>query len=104
MFSIIATVCLFLGITVLQATSTFWTIETLEVWNAFTYGGNYAAQYPMSIYGRWFQRFFTAVIPLALVSYYPGARFLDATRSGRSTRSVRSPASHSSEQRSGCSG
>jgi ABC-2 type transport system permease protein len=71
--SILATACLFLGIVVLQATSTFW---TLEVWNAFTYGGNYAGQYPMSIYGRWFQRFFTAVIPLALASYYPGRAIL----------------------------
>lgn len=74
--SISATACLFLGIAVLQATSTFWTIETLEVWNAFSYGGNYAAQYPMSIYQRWFQRFFTAVIPLALASYYPARAIL----------------------------
>src|SRR5260221_9261853 len=56
--AIVATACLFLGIVVLQATSAFWTIEALEVWNAFTYGGNYAAQYPMAIYRRWFQRFF----------------------------------------------
>lgn len=74
--SILATACLYLGIVILQATSTFWTIETLEVWNAFTYGGNYAAQYPMSIYGRWFQWFFTAVIPLALASYYPARAIL----------------------------
>lgn len=74
--SIVATTCLFLGIVILQATSAFWTIETLEVWNAFTYGGNYAAQYPMSIYRRWFQRFFTAVIPLALASYYPARAIL----------------------------
>lgn len=74
--SILATACLYLGIVVLQATSTFWTIETLEVWNAFTYGGNYAAQYPMSIYRRWFQWFFTAVIPLALASYYPARAML----------------------------
>jgi ABC-2 type transport system permease protein len=75
-FAIIALACLYFGIVVLQATSTFWTIETLEVWNAFTYGGNYAAQYPMSIYTRWFQRFFTGVIPLALASYYPARAIL----------------------------
>lgn len=74
--SILATSCLFLGLVVLQATSAFWTIEGLEVWNAFTYGGNYAAQYPMSIYRRWFQRFFTAIIPLALASYYPARAIL----------------------------
>ncbi|HEV7558302.1 MAG TPA: ABC-2 family transporter protein, partial [Kofleriaceae bacterium] len=74
--SIIGTACLFVGLVVLQATSCFWTIETLEVWNAFTYGGNYAGQYPMAIYRRWFQRFFTAVIPLALTSYYPARAIL----------------------------
>jgi ABC-2 type transport system permease protein len=74
--SIIGTTCTFFGLVVLQATSAFWTIETLEVWNAFTYGGNYAAEYPMAIYQRWFQRFFTVVIPLALTSYYPARAIL----------------------------
>ena len=74
--SIIGTACTFLGLVILQATTAFWTIETLEVWSAFTYGGNYAAQYPMAIYRRWFQRFFTAVIPLALTSYYPARAIL----------------------------
>lgn len=74
--AIAATAALYFGIVVLQATSTFWTIETLEVWNAFTYGGNYAAQYPMSIYTRYFRRFFTVVIPLALASYYPARAIL----------------------------
>jgi len=74
--AIIGTTCTFLGLAILQATSAFWTIETLEVWNAFTYGGNYAAQYPMAIYRRWFQRFFTVVIPLALTGYYPARAIL----------------------------
>ena len=74
--SIAGTACTFLGLVVLQATSAFWTIETLEVWNAFTYGGNYATEYPMAIYRRWFQRFFTVVIPLALTSYYPARAIL----------------------------
>jgi len=74
--AIIGTACTFFGLVVLQATTAFWTIETLEVWNAFTYGGNYAAEYPMAIYRRWFQRFFTAVIPLALTSYYPARAIL----------------------------
>lgn len=75
-FSIAGTACLFFGLVVLQATSAFWTIETLEVWNAFTYGGNYAAQYPMAIYRRWFRGFFTAIVPLALTSYYPARAIL----------------------------
>lgn len=75
-FSIAGSTCLFVGLVVLQATSAFWTIETLEVWNAFTYGGNYAAQYPMAIYRTWFRRFFTAIVPLALTSYYPARAIL----------------------------
>jgi ABC-2 type transport system permease protein len=69
--------CLYLGLVVLQATSAFWTIETLEVWNAFTYGGNYAAQYPMSIYRPWFQKLLTFVVPLLCVGYLPALAILD---------------------------
>ena len=63
--------CLFSGIMILQATLCFWTIEGLEVMNALTNGGRFAAQYPLSIYRKWFRRFFTGVVPLACVSYYP---------------------------------
>jgi viologen exporter family transport system permease protein len=70
-------VCLFLGLTILQATSAFWTVETLEIWNAFTYGGTYTAQYPLSIYRPWWRRFFTFVVPLACVNYLPALRLLD---------------------------
>ncbi len=64
-------VCLFSGIVILQATLCFWTIEGLELMNALTNGGVFAAQYPLSIYREWFRRFFTGVVPLACVSYYP---------------------------------
>jgi ABC-2 type transport system permease protein len=69
-------VCLFAGLTVLQATSAFWTIEGLEVWSAFTYGGNATAQYPLTIYRSWFRRFFTAVIPIGCVGYFPAIAIL----------------------------
>ena len=63
--------CLFLGLFVLQGTLAIWTVETLEMVNATTYGGVQAAQYPLSIYERWFRRFFTFLIPLAAVAYFP---------------------------------
>lgn len=69
-------VCAFLGILVLQATSAFWTIEGLEVWNAFTYGGVTMSQYPLAIYRSWFRGFFTYVIPLGCVTYLPGLAIL----------------------------
>jgi ABC-2 type transport system permease protein len=69
-------VCLFVGLVILQATSAFWTTESLEVWNAFTYGGVTMSQYPVEIYRPWFRRFFTFVIPLACVNYFPGVAIL----------------------------
>jgi ABC-2 type transport system permease protein len=69
-------VCLFVGIVVLQATSAFWTTESLEMWSAFTYGGATMSQYPLEIYRPWFRRFFTFVIPLACVNYFPGVAIL----------------------------
>jgi ABC-2 type transport system permease protein len=64
-------VAFFLGLVILQATLAFWTIDSLEVANTLTYGGVYAAQYPMDIYARWFRDFFTFVVPLSCVAYFP---------------------------------
>jgi ABC-2 type transport system permease protein len=64
-------VCLFLGLSVVQATIAFWTVEPLEIMNAFTDGGAYAAQYPMTIYRSWFRQVFTFVVPLACANYLP---------------------------------
>ena len=75
-FAIAGGVCLFIGLIILQATSAFWTTESLEVWNAFTYGGLAMSQYPIAIYRPWFRRFFTFVIPLACVNYFPGVAVL----------------------------
>ncbi|GAB1545524.1 ABC-2 family transporter protein [Scytonema sp. NUACC21] len=64
-------VALFVGIVIMQATLTFWTIESLEMMNILTYGGVETAQYPFGIYSKWFQRFFTFFVPLACVNYFP---------------------------------
>lgn len=74
--SIVGSVCMFLGLCILQATTAFWTTETLEVWHAFTFGGVTMSQYPMSIYRGWFRNFFTFVIPLTCVGYLPGVAIL----------------------------
>ncbi|MCC7406642.1 MAG: ABC-2 family transporter protein [Phycisphaeraceae bacterium] len=71
LLAIVGGICLFSGLVVLQATMCFWTTESLEVWNAFTYGGVFAAQYPLNIYRVWFRQFLTCVVPLACVTYFP---------------------------------
>ncbi len=74
--AIIGSICVFLGLLVLQATTAFWTTETLEVWHAFTYGGVTMSQYPLSIYRSWFRDLFTYIIPLGCVNYLPGLAIL----------------------------
>jgi ABC-2 type transport system permease protein len=69
--AMIGGIALFVGLFVLQATLSFWSVESLEVGNTLTYGGVTAAQYPMTIYTDWFRGFFTFVVPLCCVSYFP---------------------------------
>lgn len=68
---VVSGACLFLGLFILQATLSIWTVQSVEMVNATTYGGVAAAQYPLSIYERWFRRFFTFLVPLACVAYFP---------------------------------
>ncbi len=75
--AILGGACVFYGLFVLQATAAFWTIETLEIMNTMTYGGVETAQYPLVIYHRWFRRFFTFVVPLACINYFPVLAILD---------------------------
>ena len=66
----------FLGLFVLQATLAFWTTESLEIVNVVTYGGVETTQYPLEIYKRAFQRFFTFVVPLAFMNFVPALAIL----------------------------
>lgn len=75
--SIAGTTCAFLGIFVLQATSAFWTTTSLELWNAFTFGGSLMSQYPLSIYRGWFRTFFLFALPLGTTLYFPAVAILD---------------------------
>ncbi|HZO90202.1 MAG TPA: ABC-2 family transporter protein [Chthonomonadaceae bacterium] len=76
LFAICGGACLFYGLFILQATLSFWTIETLEIMNTVTYGGTETAQYPMTIYRPWFRLFFTFVVPLACMNYLPANAIL----------------------------
>lgn len=72
-------VFIFAGIFILAATLCFWTIQGLEVVNIFTDGGREMAQYPLNIYHKWVIRFFTFVIPIGCVNYFPLMYILDRT-------------------------
>lgn len=79
--SIIGGNFLFSGLIVLQATLSFWSVESLEIMNSFTYGGVEAAQYPISIYKSWFRKLLIYIIPLATVNYFPAMNILEKTES-----------------------
>lgn len=70
---------LYIGFFVLGATLCFWTVESVEVANIITYGGTEFASYPLPIYHFLMRRFFTFVVPLAFVSYFPSLYLLDRT-------------------------
>lgn len=76
-FVILGQVAFFGGLFITGATITFWTVESIELVNIFTYGGNELISYPMHIYPDWLRRFFTYVLPAAFLNYYPALYFLD---------------------------
>ena len=60
-----------------SAIHVIWTTESLEIVNTVTYGGVETVQYPLAIYRSWFRRFFTFVVPLACINYFPALAILD---------------------------
>jgi ABC-2 type transport system permease protein len=69
--SISGSIMLFTGLMIIQATMCFWSTQSLEIVNSFTYGGVETAQWPLSIYNRLFVKIFIFIIPLACVNYFP---------------------------------
>ena len=74
--SIVSGAVIFGSIWVLGACLTFWTVGSGEASNAFTYGGNMFASYPLDIFGPWLRRLLAFIIPLGFVAYVPGVYVL----------------------------
>ncbi len=70
-FMLLGTIVIFSGLHILKAGIAFFTIQSLEIMNIFTDGGRDLAQYPLNIYKKWVLNFFTYILPLSLVNYYP---------------------------------
>jgi ABC-2 type transport system permease protein len=68
---------MFMALTVLGAVLCFWTVQSIEIINTLTYGGTELASYPLPIYHELLQRFFTFVVPLAFITYFPALYILD---------------------------
>jgi ABC-2 type transport system permease protein len=59
------------------ATTTFWTMERLEILNIFTYGGSEIMSYPMHIFPRAIRLVFTFLVPAIFMSYFPAVFILE---------------------------
>lgn len=68
---IVCTVVIYSALFVMKAGITFFTIQGLEIMNIFTDGARDLTQYPLNIYHEWVKKFFTYILPLAFVNYYP---------------------------------
>jgi ABC-2 type transport system permease protein len=74
--AVVSGTVLFGAIWIITSSVAFWTVETQEVANAFTYGGSHLAQYPLDLLGAWLRRIATFVVPLAFAAYFPAAYVL----------------------------
>lgn len=74
---VVAGAAIFAGVWIGLATIAFWLVDSMEVVNAFTYGGNFLAQYPVNIFGPWLRRLILFVVPVSFVSYFPTLYVLD---------------------------
>lgn len=73
----ISQILFFGSLFIIGATTTFWTMERLEILNAFTYGGNEVMSYPLYIFPRPIRWVFTYLVPVAFMSYFPAVYILD---------------------------
>lgn len=73
----ISLVFFFGGLFIFGATFSFWTIDSIEIINIFTYGGTEMIQYPMNIYPNFLRSFFTYILPAIFLLYYPALFILD---------------------------
>jgi ABC-2 type transport system permease protein len=60
-----------------EAIISLWTVNSIEVVNAFTYGGSDLGQYPIHIFRQGLRFIFLWVVPIGFVTYYPAVFLLD---------------------------
>jgi len=73
---LLAAIALFVALFTVQAILSFWTVNSVEAVNAFTYGGSNLARFPLHVFERWLRLLFLWVIPVGFVSFYPALYIL----------------------------
>lgn len=74
--SILLGMLLILGLFLIEVIFSIYSVKSIEVVNALTYGGRSACQYPIDIYPRALRLLFMVVAPFALTLHVPAAYIL----------------------------
>ena len=69
---------LFTSIFVIVCCLAFWSPNTEEVANAFTYGGATVAEYPVHVMERWIRSLAFTIVPVGFTAYLPAFVLFDA--------------------------
>jgi ABC-2 type transport system permease protein len=67
---VLAGFAIFGAVFVLTSSLAFWTVDTQEFANAFTYGGNFMTQYPLAVFAPWMRRL-AMITGISFVNYFP---------------------------------
>ena len=67
---------LILGLFLVEAILCIYSVKSVEIANALTYGGRSACQYPVDAFPRPLRTLFTVIAPFALVMHVPASRIL----------------------------
>ena len=63
--------CIILGVMMIAAAISIYTVENLEFLNIITNGAKELSYYPLNVHNKWICRFFTFIIPIACFNYLP---------------------------------
>ena len=80
--SIAMSCLLILGLFMIEAIFSIFSVKSVELVNAITYGGRSACQYPIDIYPLPLRALFTVIAPFALTMHVPASWILDKTLYG----------------------
>jgi ABC-2 type transport system permease protein len=75
--TVVSSTVIFSAIWVITSSLAFWTVETQELANSFTYGGNFLTDYPVDVLAGWLRRLVIFVVPLASICYLPAVQLFD---------------------------
>lgn len=76
LLSMLGSLLLLLGLFLIEATVSFFSVRSIEMVNVLTYGGRSACQYPVDIYPKPLRLLFTWVAPFALCMHLPVSHLL----------------------------